>query len=214
MQVITTNFLHRDDDSKTDLNQEEDHDEEEDHEEEEDHDRQEAVAESLEEDNEGNAAEFSVLEVEITPDSKDLSGDYSDDENNEEELQPLVTSPSLSEVANRNVIQKSPTCQQSGKSLSNERPSPNMPHTKGVTTKLCKNIARIVGETMCLQTGHCKTKHETTSNKHLSHKQLSKPSCCSADKNPGSSHIIEKTTQRMGQDKIYFTQLSFTGHLD
>lgn len=134
MQVITTNLLHKDDDSETDPNQEEDHD------------KQEAVTESLEEDNEGNATEVTVLEEEITPDPNDLSGDYSDDENNEEELQPLVTSPSLSEVANRNEIQKSPTCQQSGKSLSNEIPSPNMPQTKGVSTKLCKNIARIVGE--------------------------------------------------------------------
>ena len=71
------------------------------------------------------------------------------------DLQPLVTSPSLSEVANRNVIQIFPTCQQSRKSLSNDRPSPNMPQIKGVHIKLGKNITR-----MCLQTGHHKTKDE------------------------------------------------------
>ena len=162
-QVITTNFLHRDDDSENDPNQEE-----------EDHDEQEAVAESLEEDNEGNAAEITVLEEESTPDSNDLSGDYSDDENNEEKLQPLVTSPPLAEVANRNVIPKSPTCQQSGKSLSNDRPSPNMPETKGINTKLCKNIARIVGETECvykLDTARQNMKQHPTSIFHTNNYQ-------------------------------------------
>lgn len=158
MQVITTNFLHRDDDSENDPNQEE-----------EDRDDQEAVTESLEEDNEGNAAEVTVLEEEITPDPNDLSGDYSDDENNEEDMQPLVTSPSLSEVVNRNEIQKLPTCQQSGKSLCNDRPSPNMPQTKGISTKLCKNIARIVGETEYvykLDTARQNMKQHPTSNFH------------------------------------------------
>lgn len=133
--------MHRDDDSDTNPNQEEEEDHEED---------EEAVTESLEENNGENAAEVTVLEEEITPDSNDLSGDYSDNESSEEELQALVTSSSLSEVTNEGAIQKSSTCQQTGKSLSKDRPSPNIPQTKGINTKLCKNVARIVGETECV----------------------------------------------------------------
>ena len=84
---------------------------EEDHEDDED-----AVAESFEEDNGDNSAEVTALEVEITDDFNDLSGEYSDNENTEEELQALVTSSSLSAVANESSIQKSSTYQQRGKS--------------------------------------------------------------------------------------------------
>lgn len=47
-----------------------------------------ASTESLEEDNGVNAAEVTVFVEEITPDSKDLSGEYSEDDN--EDLQTLV----------------------------------------------------------------------------------------------------------------------------
>ena len=79
-------------------------------------------------------------------------GGYSDNKNNEEELQALVMSSSYSAVAKESTVQKSPTHQQREKSLPNDscRPSPNTPQTKGINTKLCKNIARIVGETECV----------------------------------------------------------------
>ena len=95
---------------------------------------------------------------------KDISGKYSDDEN--EELQTLVTSPSLSAVGNESTINnydqdkrnidkssvnqiQNPLApsQQSGQSLSHNRPDTDNSQTKGVKTKLCKNIAWVVGET-------------------------------------------------------------------
>ncbi|KAL9977040.1 hypothetical protein ACROYT_G014402 [Oculina patagonica] len=95
--------------------------------------------ESLKVDDAEHAAEeVKLLEEVITPEFKDFSGEYSDDE---KELQPLFTSPSLSVVANnstiknserdksspynssRRPIQNSATSQQSRKSLSDNRPS-------------------------------------------------------------------------------------------
>jgi len=102
IRVITTNFLNRDDDSDTNPNQEEEEDHEED---------EEALAESFEDDNGENSAEVTVLEEEITHEFNDICGGYSDNENNEEELQALVMSSSLSAVANESTVQKSPTHQ-------------------------------------------------------------------------------------------------------
>lgn len=93
-RVINTNFLHRDDESDHESNpvQEELGNEIAD----------DAITESLEDDDE-NEAEVTVLEEVITPESKDFSGECSDDEN-DEELQTLDTSPSLSAVGNESTI--------------------------------------------------------------------------------------------------------------
>ncbi|XP_078384061.1 uncharacterized protein LOC144666512 [Oculina patagonica] len=151
-RVTRTNFLYRDDDSDEELGNE----------------AEDAETESLVVDDDEDAAEeVTLLEEVITPEFKDFSGEYSDDENDEEELQPLFTSPSLSAVANnstlknseqdksstdnyssRRPIQNLTTSQQSRKSLSdNGRPSSDNSQRKKIQTKLCKNIAKIVGET-------------------------------------------------------------------
>ncbi|KAL9977035.1 hypothetical protein ACROYT_G014397 [Oculina patagonica] len=125
-----------------------------------------AETESLKVDDAEHAAEeVTLLEEVITPEFKDFSGEYSDNENDEEELQPLFTSPSLSAVANNSTIKnseqdKSSTdnksrrsvqnlaiSQQSRESLLDNRPSSDNSQRKGIQTKMCKNIARIVEET-------------------------------------------------------------------
>ena len=116
------------------------------------------------EDNE-NTVEVTGLEEITTPEVEDLLVECSDDENNDEELQPLKTSDSLppaisdSSISRYNQDQNvngseeserySPeTSQQSEKSLPHDRG--DSPQQKEIITKLCKNVARIVGETDCV----------------------------------------------------------------
>lgn len=153
-RVTHTNFLFRDDDNDDNNPIQEELGSEE---------AEDAETESLEVDDDEDAAEeVTLLEEIITPEFRDFSGEYSDDENDEEELQTLITTPSLSAVANnstiknskqdnsstdnssRSPIQNSATSQQSRKSLSDNRPSSENSKRKRIQTKLCKNIARIV----------------------------------------------------------------------
>ena len=115
------------------------------------------------EDNE-NTVEVTGLEEITTPEVEDLLVECSDDENDDEELQPLKTSVSLSPAVrestsrynqdqNVNGSEESERCspetsQQSEKSLSHDRG--DSPQQKEIITKLCKNVARIVGETDCI----------------------------------------------------------------
>ena len=115
------------------------------------------------EDNE-NTVEVTGLEEITTPEVEDLLVECSDDENDDEELQPLKTSvslpPAISESISRynqdqnvNGSEESERCspetsQQSEKSLSHDRG--DSPQQKEIITKLCKNVARIVGETDCI----------------------------------------------------------------
>ena len=111
-----------------------------------------------------NTIEVTGLEEMTAPEVEDLLVERSDDENDDEELQPLKTSVSLSPAVsestsrynqdqNVNGSEESERCspetsQQSEKSLPHDRG--DSPQQKEIITKLCKNVARIVGETDCV----------------------------------------------------------------
>ena len=111
-----------------------------------------------------NTIEVTGLEEMTAPEVEDSLVERSDDENDDEELQPLKTSVSLSPAVsestsrynqdqNVNGSEESERCspetsQQSEKSLSHDRG--DSPQQKEIITKLCKNVARIVGETDCI----------------------------------------------------------------
>ena len=118
--------------------------------------------ESFEMDDSESGAEITGLEEIITPEVRDLSVEHSDDEN-DEELQTLATSAPFS-VANMSRQDQTDTnthtCNlsssqfqlstdtsiQKGTSLSHGRYTCNN-QGKEIKTKLCKNVARIVGGT-------------------------------------------------------------------
>lgn len=116
------------------------------------------------------------MEEVITPASKDFSGEYSND-GNDEELQTLVTSPSLPAVGNESTINNYDQDKRNiNKSSANQIQNLNTDNsqTKGVKTKLCKNIARVVGETETvykLDTARQNMKQHPTSTFHTNNYQ-------------------------------------------
>ena len=106
-----------------------------------------------------NKIEVTGLEEMTAPEVEDSLVERSDDENDDEELQPLKTSVSLSPAVsestsrynqdqNVNGSEETERCspetsQQSEKSLPHDRGV--SPQQKEIITKLCKNVARIVG---------------------------------------------------------------------
>ena len=147
-RVIQTNFLYRDDESDSESTpiQEEIENE----------GNEDPVPEPLHMDDDDD--EITALEEIITP---DLSVEYSDDEDAHEELQPLITSLPFPVVVNDTATtnldhftrndkasqsqQSNTTSQQSEKSLSHD--STSKPQVRKIHTKLCQNVARILGET-------------------------------------------------------------------
>ena len=155
-RVIQTNFLYRDDESdseSTPIQEEIDNEANED-----------PVPEPLHMDDDDD--EITALEEITTPELKDLSVEYSDDEDAHEELQPLITSLPFPVVVNDRATnnlehntrndkssrsqsqQSSTTSQQIEKSLSCD--STSKQQGKEIHTKLCQNVARILGETDCV----------------------------------------------------------------
>ena len=118
----------------------------------------------LEMEDDENTVEVTGLQEITMPEAEGLLVECSDDENDDEELQPLKTSISLSPVISesssrhnqdKNVTgsEESERCSpktnhQSEKSLACDKG--NSPQQKEIITKLCKNVARIVGETDCV----------------------------------------------------------------
>ena len=109
-----------------------------------------------------SGAEITGLEEIITPEVRDLSVEHSDDEN-DEELQTLATSAPFSvanisrqdqtdtnthtcNLSSSQFQLSTDTSTQKGTSLSHSRYTCNN-QGKEIKTKLCKNVARIVGET-------------------------------------------------------------------
>ena len=115
------------------------------------------------EDNE-YTVEVTGLEEITMPEVEDLLIKCSDYENDDEELQPLKTSislsPAISESTSRynqdqnvNGYEESERCSPETSQQSEKLPPHDRgdnPQQKEITTKLCKNVARIVGETDCI----------------------------------------------------------------
>ena len=153
-RVVQTNFLDTEnDDNSLQIQEERENETAED-----------SMTDFLEMEDDENTVEVTGLEEITTPEVEDLLVECSDDENDDEELQPLKTSVSLSPAVsestsrynqdqNVNGSEESERCspetsQQSEKSLSHDRG--DSPQQKEIITKLCKNVARIVGETDCI----------------------------------------------------------------
>ena len=153
-RVIHTNFLETENDDNSLQVQEERENET----------AEDPMTHFLEMEDDENTVEVTGLEEITMPEAEGLLVECSDDENDDEELQPLKTSISLSPVISesssrhnqdKNVTgsEESERCspetsQQSEKSLACDRG--NSPQQKEIITKLCKNVARIVGETDCV----------------------------------------------------------------
>ena len=172
-RVIHTDFLDRDDESESDLIPE----------------PEEPVTESLEVDDEHdeNEEELTILEAVTNPECNGLSGEYSDDEDEEqeqmlvaspspnEEEQTLVASPSPNEEEQTLVASPSPNEEEQtlvaspSTSQQTEKSPTTCEHSQEVKSKLCKNIARIVGATESvyqLDTARQKMKQDPRSNFH------------------------------------------------
>lgn len=153
-RVIPTNFLETENDDNSLQVQEERENET----------AEDPMTDFLEMEDNENTVEVTGLEEITMPKAEGLLVESSDDENDNEELQPLETSISLSPVIsesssrhnqdkNETGSEESERCspetsQQSEKSLTCNRE--NSPQQKEIITKLCKNVARIVGETDCV----------------------------------------------------------------
>ena len=143
-RIIRTNFLHREDDESdadSTPDQESTHADDaadlECQEEYPDLANQGESGEEIEEGESGEEIQVTGLEEVVTSVVKDLSIDYTDDEDDDDyevsELQPLA-------AAKRNQQNMS----------SHSLPKSSRPQVKEIKTKLCTNIVKIVGETDCL----------------------------------------------------------------